>query len=118
LLHKTFSSLEPPTQVFLFLAREAPLIQTYKIIGSSMVIPGIPGEFHAGQEIDIDTDENKVVATRLLAVPPADEDQIITSRMLTALLQSTRPSIIGAEQQSSPVAVKRATDNKSRKVDK
>lgn len=31
-----------------------------------MAIPGIAGEFHAGQEIDIDTDTNTVLERRLI----------------------------------------------------
>ncbi len=43
-------------------------ITTYRIIGSTLVIPGVPGEWHAGQEVDVDNDTNTVIANRLLPI--------------------------------------------------
>lgn len=36
-------------------------------------IPGIPGEWHAGLLVDVDTDTNTVVGTRLMNAPAADD---------------------------------------------
>jgi len=42
-------------------------------------IPGIAGLWHAGQLVDVDTDTNTVVATRLVDVPTLEEQPVAST---------------------------------------
>lgn len=44
-------------------------IQTWVINETTGAIPGVPGEFHAGQEVDVDTNTGMVIAVRLRGAP-------------------------------------------------
>lgn len=69
-------SLEPALKAFLYFWRTGGVLnkQTYRIIGSTLAIPGVPGEWHAGQEVDVNTDTNEVLDVRLLPTTPEDAD--------------------------------------------
>lgn len=88
--------------------------QTYKIIGSTLAIPNVPGTWHAGQEVDVDTDTNEVLATRLQPTTPHDADTETTSPQTMTVQVSLDDKPIGAWTDSyvdkSPVAVKKTTD--------
>ena len=90
------------------------MIQTYRIIGAALAIPNIPGTWHAGQEVDVETDTNKVLATRLLPTTPHDADTETTSPQTMTVQVSLDDKSLGAWTSSyvdkSPVAVKEATD--------
>lgn len=50
--------------------------KTYTFIGTTGTIPNVPGEFPAGISVDIDTDTNTVLETRLLDAPPVAGEEI------------------------------------------
>ncbi len=87
--------------------------QTYRIIGSTLAIPGVPGEWHAGQEVDVDTDTNEVLATRLLPTTPEDADTETTPPQTITIHASLDDKPLGTWAGlyigDSPVAVKEAT---------
>ena len=76
-------------------------IKTYRIIGATLAIPGVPGEWHDGQEVDVDTDTNTVVATRLLPiVAPNSADAVpeYTTQPLDEPLE--HPSALSVEDKA------------------
>lgn len=55
-------------------------LETYSFYDITGVIPGIPGEFHAGQRVTIDTDTMTVVSQELIIKVSED---ILKSEELT-----------------------------------
>lgn len=70
--------------------------QTYKIIDSTLAIPGIPGEWHAGQEIDVDVDTNTVLAIRPPITPGDVGPQTIAVDDATE-----KNALVGREQEGA-----------------
>ncbi len=88
--------------------------QTYKIIGSTLAIPGVPGLFHAGQEVEVDTDANEVLAVRLLPTTPEDADTETPPQSITVHVSLDDKPIgawTGTHIDNPPVAVKEATED-------
>lgn len=88
------------------------MIQTYRIIGATLAIPNVPGTWHAGQEVDVDTDTNEVLATRLLPTTPHDAETTSPQTMTVQVSLDDKPigAWAGSYVDKSPVAVKEATD--------
>lgn len=80
------------------------MIQTYRIIGAALAIPNVPGTWHAGQEVDVDTDSNEVLTTRLLPTTPHDADSPTEEPSVQPSTEHLKPL------KHSIVAVKEATD--------
>lgn len=89
------------------------MIKTYRIIGSTLAIPGVPGTWHAGQEVDVDTDTGKVLDVRLLPTTPEDPDtETAPQTMAVHVSLDDKPigTWAGSYVGDLPVAVKEATD--------
>lgn len=91
------------------------MIQTYRIIGSTLAIPGVPGMWHAGQEVDIDADTNTILDIRLLPTTPEDADTTETAPQQAMIIHvSLDDKPIGtwtnAYAGNLPVAAEEATD--------
>lgn len=88
--------------------------QTYRIIGSTLAIPGVPGTWHAGQEVDVNTDTNEVLAVRLLPTTPEDPDtetaQPQTMTVHVSFDDKPVDTWTGSCIGDLPVAVKEATE--------
>ena len=79
-------------------------ITTYRIIGSTLVIPSVPGEWHAGQEVDVDNDTNTVLANRLLPIVAPNSEELPPE----VVEQSTQP--LDEPSAHPTVAVEQSTE--------
>lgn len=102
--------------LFLFWREGGTLIQTYRIIGSTLAISGVPGMWHAGQEVDVDTDTNKVLDVRLLPITPEDADTETSPQQTMTVHVSLDDKPFGTwtaapRIDNLPVAVEEATED-------
>jgi hypothetical protein len=115
-------SLEPQLKAFLHFWRKGGALnkQTYKIISSTQAIPGVPGEWHAGQEVDVDADTNEVLAVRLLPTIPDDAEQTPQQAITVHAQIDDKPigSWTGTYADIQTVAVKEATEENTERIDK
>lgn len=90
------------------------MIRKYRIIGATLAIPGVPGMWHAGQEVDIDTDTNEVLDVRLLPITPEDADTEASLQQTMTVHVSLDDKPIGTWTTTPldglPVAIKDAAD--------
>jgi hypothetical protein len=75
--------------------------QTWVFYETTGVIPGIPGTWHAGQEVDIDTDTGAILAVRTPGVSTDVQAELPTTQPAGKKRSSARESMTAVDQTSS-----------------